>query len=392
MADKHTRNDLLQMQSLPLSAKIQMTKRRISEWVEYFGEDGVYVSFSGGKDSTVLLDLVRKIYPEIPAVFVDTGLEYPEIREFVRTFENVVWLKPKMNFRQVIEKYGYPFFSKEISECIAESRKYIKILTDRQTDRQTEVHYAYRIADMIGVDRRKNKGNKSYQMLKEGNIPSEILEAPVRIKQLFGVKCDQYGDMYDRSRYLFMLEAPFEVSNMCCKVMKKAPVHTYGKETGRKPITAQMADESRLRTSKWLQNGCNAFEAKNPISNPMSFWTEQDVLLYVKENDIPLASVYGDIVVDYFAMNQCDNQMSLSDYGISENETPILKTTGCERTGCMFCGYGCHLEKSPNRFERMKQTHPKIYDYIMRSKSDGGLGYKEIIEWINTNGNMNIKF
>lgn len=136
MADKHTRNDLLQMQSLPLSAKIQMTKRRISELVEYFGEDGVYVSFSGGKDSTVLLDLVRKSYPEIPAVFVDTGLEYPEIREFVRTFENVVWLKPKMNFRQVIEKYGYPFFSKEISECIAESRKYIKILTDRQTDRQ----------------------------------------------------------------------------------------------------------------------------------------------------------------------------------------------------------------------------------------------------------------
>ena len=388
MADKHTRNDLLQMQSLPLSAKIQMTKRRISEWVEYFGEDGVYVSFSGGKDSTVLLNLVRNSYPEIPAVFVDTGLEYPEIREFVRTFENVVWLKPKMNFRQVIEKYGYPFFSKEISECIAESRKYIKILTYRQTD----VHYAYRIADMIGVDRRNNKGNKSYQMLKEGNIPSEIPEAPVRIKQLFGVKCEQYGDMYDRSRYLFMLEAPFEVSNMCCKVMKKAPVHAYSKETGRKPITAQMADESRLRTSKWLQNRCNAFEAKHPISNPMSFWTEQDVLLYVKENDIPLASVYGDIVVDYFAMDQCDNQMSLSDYGISENETPILKTTGCERTGCMFCGYGCHLEKSPNRFERMKQTHPKIYDYIMRSKSDGGLGYKEIIEWINKNGNMNIKF
>ena len=392
MADKHTRNDLLQMQSLPLSAKIQMTKRRISEWVEYFGEDGVYVSFSGGKDSTVLLDLVRKIYPEIPAVFVDTGLEYPEIREFVRTFENVVWLKPKMNFRQVIEKYGYPFFSKEISECIAESRKYIKILTDRQTDRQTEVHYAYRIADMIGVDRRKNKGNKSYQMLKEGNIPSEILEAPVRIKQLFGVKCDKYGDMYDRSRYLFMLEAPFEVSNMCCKVMKKAPVHAYGKETGRKPITAQMADESRLRTSKWLQNGCNSFEAKNPISNPMSFWTEQDVFLYIKENDIPLASVYGDIVVDYSAMDQCDNQMSLSDYGISEKEIPILKTTGCERTGCMFCGYGCHLEKSPGRFERMKQTHPKIYDYSMRSKSDGGFGYKEIIEWINKHGNMNIKF
>ena len=172
MADKHTRNDLLQMQSLPLSAKIQMTKRRISEWVEYFGEDVVYVSFSGGKDSTVLLDLVRKSYPEIPAVFVDTGLEYPEIREFVRTFENVVWLKPKINFRQVIEKYGYPFFSKEISECIAESRKYIKILTDRQTDRQTG-RGALRISHS-GYDRSRQEKEQSQQIIanaKRGKYP-----------------------------------------------------------------------------------------------------------------------------------------------------------------------------------------------------------------------------
>ena len=172
MADKHTRNDLLQMQSLPLSAKIQMTKRRISEWVEYFGEDGVYVSFSGGKDSTVLLDLVRKSYPEIPAVFVDTGLEYPEIREFVSTFENVVWLKPKMNFRQVIEKYGYPFFSKEISECIAESRKYIKILTDRQKDRQTD-RGTLRISHS-GYDRSRQEKEQRQQIIsnaKRGKYP-----------------------------------------------------------------------------------------------------------------------------------------------------------------------------------------------------------------------------
>lgn len=130
--NKHTIDDLHQMQSLPLNIKIAMTRRRISDWVDAFGEDGVYVSFSGGKDSTVLLDLVRKDFPNIPAVFVDTGLEYPEIRDFVRGFENVVWLKPKMNFKQVIEKYGYPFFSKEVSECIADSKRYIKILTDRQ--------------------------------------------------------------------------------------------------------------------------------------------------------------------------------------------------------------------------------------------------------------------
>jgi len=83
----------------------------------------VYISFSGGKDSTVLLDIARKLYPNIKAMFIDTGLEYPEIREFVKTFENVDWIKPKLTFRKVIEKYGYPFIGKEISNCIYGARK-----------------------------------------------------------------------------------------------------------------------------------------------------------------------------------------------------------------------------------------------------------------------------
>lgn len=80
----------------------------------------MYISFSGGKDSTVLLDLVRSEYPNVKAVFVDTGLEYPEIRSFVKTFDNVEILKPKKNFKQVIQEYGYPFFSKENAQKIYE--------------------------------------------------------------------------------------------------------------------------------------------------------------------------------------------------------------------------------------------------------------------------------
>ena len=241
------------------------------------------------------------------------------------------------------------------------------------------------MADLLGIDRRTDKENPSYQAIKMGNIPN------ARFKILMGTYSD-HNYRYDKSRYRFLLNAPFEMSAMCCNVMKKKPVKEYAKKTNKKPITAQMASESRLRTEKWLQNGCNGFDMKSPISNPMAFWTEQDVLLYIKENNLPIASVYGEVVVDYEAEGQLDGQMDMFDLGILDKDRRLLKTTGCSRTGCMFCGYGCHLEKSPNRFERMKETHPKQYDYIMRPTEQGGLGYKEIIDWINEHGNMNIKY
>lgn len=121
------------MQALPLSAKIRMTKYRIRQWIEEYGEDGVYVSFSGGKDSTVLLDIVRQDYPNIPAMFVDVPTQYPELRDFVKTFDNVEIIKPKISFMDVCKKYGFPMFSKEISGCIGEARKYFENLEKENT-------------------------------------------------------------------------------------------------------------------------------------------------------------------------------------------------------------------------------------------------------------------
>lgn len=160
----HTIQDLRIKQALPLEIKINMTKQRIREWVGHFGIDGVYVSFSGGKDSTVLLHIARQIYPDMKACFVDTGLEYPEIREFVKTFDNVEWLKPKMNFKQVIQKYGYPFISKEVSSCVYGARKYLTevierntIITDRQTDRRPDQHILPIYTESTGEAKQKNR-------------------------------------------------------------------------------------------------------------------------------------------------------------------------------------------------------------------------------------------
>ena len=309
--NKYTNEDLKIMQAWSLERKIQVTQTRIIEWYEKWNGQ-VHVSFSGGKDSTVLLDLVRRIYPNMPAVFVDTGLEYPEIREFVKKHNNVIWLKPEMNFRKVIEKYGYPIISKEISRDVS-------------------------------VAKRCPSGKTAEKFIRGSNYHKK------------------YGDRWLLERWNFLIDAPFNVSNRCCNVMKKQPVHKFDKDTGLKPIVATMACESNLRRHEWFRSGCNAFNIKNPSSKPMSFWTEQDVLEYLKHFNIPYASVYGDILID---------------------DKGRYYTTGCDRTGCVFCGFGCHLEKEPNRFQRLKQTHPKLWNYCMKPWEDGGLGMKEVLEYI----------
>jgi len=129
----HTREELAYRQALPLSMKVAFTKTRIRQWVDRFGLDGIYLSYSGGKDSTVLSHILDDMYPgnEIKRVFVDTGLEYPEIREFVKRDPRAVFLKPKLTFKQVIEKYGYPFISKETSACVYGARMYLTKIAEQ---------------------------------------------------------------------------------------------------------------------------------------------------------------------------------------------------------------------------------------------------------------------
>lgn len=374
---KHQKSDLKQMQSLPLEAKIIMTKQRIKVWYESWCKfeivncknrnkhttryvtldtrdnkepelkeyeyisrvyDGqVYVSFSGGKDSTVLLHMVREMYPDVEAVFVNTGLEYPEIQKFVKTFDNVTILRPEMRFDEVIKNYGYPIISKGVANCVSGAKL----------------------------------GQKS------------------RLNLLNGLNCDGTStkSKFTKAKYKPMLDVDFEISDKCCDVMKKKPIYKFQKQSGKKPIIATMATESLLRETNWLKSGCNAFEDKHPKSQPMSFWTEQDVLQYIKKYNIPVAKVYGDIVY-----SEQPEQMRLEEFGY-ECGTEELKTTGCNRTGCIFCGFGCHLEKGKSRFERLKETHPRQYDYCINGgeydengvwkPNKQGLGLKHIFDELN---------
>lgn len=311
------------MQSLPLDLKIVMTKRRIREWYEHY--DGqVYVSFSGGKDSTVLKHIVDSMYDDVPAMFVNTGLEYPEIQRFVKDVKggtypcfnsDIAIVRPEMRFDEVIKKYGYPVISKEVAKKIHDGRTATRNgKPDNYSTRQFNGTYI-------------SRNGKSYHSV------------------------EKYRPLY---------ESDIPISHMCCDVMKKRTAHKYEKETKRRPIIGTMASESQLRKRAWMMNGCNAFEAKTPKSTPLAFWTEQDIFDYILRFDVPYCPIYGDIVRD--------------------EKKGRLKCTGAERTGCMFCMFGVHLEKQPNRFQRMKETHPNQYNYCMKPLSEGGLGIRDVLE------------
>lgn len=305
----HDSQRLKELQALPLWRKIQITQARIMEWYKFY-EGQVSISFSGGKDSTVLLDLARRIYPDIEAVFVDTGLEYPEIRDFVKTKENITWLKPSMKFNDVVEEYGWNFPSKEVALL---------------------VWYA---------NNSKNKKQNYLNYLNGNNADGTENQFKQRFK-----------------KYAYLINAPCKISNKCCGIMKEKPLDKYRKQTGKKAIVGTMASESTRRKQAWMKVGCNAFDKSNPTSQPISFWTEQDVLSYIKEFEIPYAAIYGDIITD--------------------NKGNYI-TTGEKRTGCMFCPVGINLEKTPNKFQRMKITHPKQYNYCINK-----LNLKELLDYIN---------
>lgn len=287
---KYTEEQKKAFLNMSLDDKVKRTKQLILEWYLQF-EGKVYVSFSGGKDSTVLLHIARSIKgcEDILAVYDDTGLEFPEIREFAKSIDNVLFVKPKKNFKQVIEKYGYPIISKEVSQKIYEARH-------------------------TKSDKLRNK-----------RLSKTVSGIPNMWRPL--------------------LDADFEISNSCCRVMKKSPLKTFEHKTGMKPIVGIMSDESSLRMQSYMQGDCNQFSAARPVSRPLMFWTEQDVLKYIYENNITISPVYGDVIV---------------------HEDGTYSTTGYKRTGCMFCMYGLHLDDLPGRFVRMYETHPTIFKYIMK--------------------------
>lgn len=292
-----TRRDLQQLQALPLSGKVSHTIDIVSSFMSRVSNGAVsasdfYVSFSGGADSLVLLDIVRRfIDPLFPAAFVNTGQEWPEVVRFATSFAAVDVLRPSMSVKQVVAKYGFPLVSHEVSRFVH------------------DVKYS-RSSSLLDV--RKN---------------SKFFSLP--------------------KKWAFLASAPFDVSCVCCDVLKKRPLKEYEKRTGRSPLIATMASESRLRTMAYLKReGCNAYTGHR-ASYPLSIWNREDVWQYIRETGIKYCPIY--------------------------DRLPF------KQTGCMFCGFG--VCRNNGKLRALLDYNPSFYRHVLNF-TNKGFTYRQALRYV----------
>lgn len=297
---KITPDELRERQAWTLNQKIDHSLGAIEQIYNYTSGQ-IVVSFSGGKDSTVLLHLARRLYPNIKAVFVNTTNELSEIVKFVGTVENVDTVLPKVTFKETVEKYGFPLISKKVAKSI----NYLK-----------------------------------YPKSNQVNVLNLILTGYTQT----GQKCESYKLA---KKWYFLKNETFDITNKCCQILKHEPFERYAKEHNVYPLTGTMADNSQLRRTNYLDNGCNILNEKKTKGRPLSIWTDADIWAYIRKYSVPYCDVYD------------------------KGET---------NTGCAYCGFGCHLEKE-SRFERLKIREPKRYASMMKLENKG-IKYSEAIKTI----------
>ena len=285
---KERKSTLISLRTMNLESKIIQSKFIIRQAVETFGINKVYISYSGGKDSTVLSHLAKSMYPNILHIFANTTNEFPETLKHIKweieyNNTNIKTVLPidrynqLWTFKKVVEYYGYPVFTKSVSNAI-----------------------------------------RTYQHAKTPETKQNSLSY---IERNF-------------KKYLPYIELP--ISDKCCDRLKKAPLKKAANDLKLEcAILGILASESYIREKDWLEYGCNVFfERKENQSRPLSFWTDDDIWMYIKKYRVKISELYD---------------------------------KGYKRNGCMYCGFGVHIENEPNRFQQLSETHPPQYAYFKRN-------------------------
>jgi 3'-phosphoadenosine 5'-phosphosulfate sulfotransferase (PAPS reductase)/FAD synthetase len=253
------------------------------------------ISFSGGLDSTVMLHLIRIVDKNKKGIFVNTTNEHSEIVKFVKEQDNVDIIMPKITFTKIVEQHGFPLISKKVAGMIEAYRDPLRI---------------NEASKRLFLTGKTKDGHNSRTFI----IPE---------------------------KWLYLLKAPFDVTAKCCYYLKKKPLRPYKKDG---TFVGTKATDSRLRMISYQKIGC--INEKINVCTPLSIWTREDVVKFIKQNNIPYSSIY-------------DN--------------------GEVSTGCAYCGFGMQFDIT--RFRRLKEREPKRYEIMMNIKNNG-IPYKDAIQMV----------
>ena len=256
----------------------------------------IFLSFSGGKDSTVLAELIKMadLPTKIPFVFANTRIEFDATLRFVKNYdyENIVIVQPRKPFGQILKEYGKPVLSKIKSNNLSTYQKHM----DNPLD--------YHRARVLITGEREAKGVKSGE------------------RSRFALP--------DKYFHFLHPDLEYKIANMCCTYMKKYPFDDYAKENDMNgTFTGVRVAEGGARATTY--KSCVQIKKKNGkdfiMSMPLFDWPDELVDEFVKKYNVKLSDAYT--------------------------------VYGCERTGCVGCPYGRNIEKElemtykyePNRYK-----------------------------------------
>lgn len=321
-------------QNMDYDFKKNYAYKRAWEFYEECGKRGLNCHVSvGGLDSITLFIFLKKIGIHIPGVSASL-LEDKSIQKIHKQL-GIEVVQPYKNKSQILQEFGFPVLSKEIASKI------------ETLQNPTEKNKTVRHAIMTGETGEYGGYRKNTRM---------------KMSQKWLEKFGGYENETEGTNYQI---PDFKVSSKCCYYLKEKPCDDWAKQHNSVPYLGLMASEGGRRQKSLMINGCNYFGRTTIRSAPFAIFNRQDLLRLAVELNVPVPEIYG---------------------GILQDENGQYYTPKAQRTGCSMCGFGIHLEKRPHRFDLLKESNPKEWEYWMFNccKDNDGkrYGWSKVLDYI----------